>query len=123
MPWLLFEGQVIEFTGYGRNTLDKLVDCGTLAPVRPNGCGQRRFRKIQVATLLGISVEQELAQFRKEPWLLSEKATMVYTGYTHKVLEHIVRAGGLEVIRPAGLRNARFRKTEVAKLLGLEKVI
>lgn len=117
LPWLLFERQVIELIGYSRSTIDKLVDSGTLTAVKPAGCGQRRFQKIQVAQLLNVSLSLE--PFQRAPWLLPEKAFLQYTGYSRKTLREIVEAGGLRRIRPAGLAGARYYKSELARLLGL----
>lgn len=123
LPWLVLEGQVIDLMGWGRNTLAKMADCGTLHLVKPPGCAQHRFRKIQLATILGVSLEAELEEFRREPLMMSEKATLRHTGYARNTLREIVSAGGLRVIRPAGLTNGRYRKTEIAQLLGLEQCL
>jgi hypothetical protein len=122
-PWLLFERQVIEVTGYGHNTIEKLIDCGTLLSVKPRGCTQRRFQKIQVAQLLAVELDQQLESFRREPLLLSEKSVLSYSGFSRTVLREVTHAGGLQLIRPAGLSTGRYRKSELAQLLGLAVVL
>jgi hypothetical protein len=120
LPWLMFNGQVLEAAGYSRNTLRKMVDCGVIEEVRPPGCTQRRYRKAQLAKLLGIDIATDVSAFRKEPFLLSEKAASGWTGYTTDVLQAIARRGGIVVVRPAGLSNARYRKSEIAGLIGFK---
>jgi excisionase family DNA binding protein len=123
LPWLLFEHQVLELTGYGRNTLEKLVDCGVLEAVKLAGSNQRRFRKTQVAALLALPEPKGAAAFQAEPFLMGEKAVMVWAGFTRKFLRQVVKAGALKMVRPAGLKHGRFQKREVAALLGLSRYV
>lgn len=118
MPWLLLEHQVSACTGYRWATLAKMIDCGVFNVVRPAGCGQRRFQKVQIAQLIGIDVSAGLEAFRSEPQLMSAKSVCRWTGYGRRTLESIAEAGGLPRVRPAGLTNGRYHKKDVAKLLG-----
>ena len=122
LPWLLPEHQVVECLGYTSSTVDKLVDCGVLTSVKPSGCDQRRFRKIQVGLLLEMHEERIVALMPVElvlprPLLLSEKVVMVTTGYSRNTLRKIVAAGGLRAVKPAGLTNLRYLRDDIVELV------
>lgn len=119
LAFLLFEHEVLEVTGYARNTLRKFVDNGVMKLVKPAGAGQGKYQKIQVAQLVGASCTVE--QFWLEPMLMPEKAVRLWTGYAGDTLKKIAEAGGVKVVRPAGCGGARYHKQEVAGWIGLEK--
>lgn len=124
LPWLLSDHQVIEVTGYAANTLRKLVDCSVLAAVQPKGCGVRRFRKAQVAQMVGLDLGELGAQdFVQEPLLMAQKGVWVWTGYDEKTLVKMVTAGGLQLVKPPGLCHGKYRKAQVATLIGLERYV
>lgn len=123
LPFLLMDHQVIEVTGYHLRTLGKMVECAHLAEVRPAGSGQRRFRKVQVALLAGLEWEAEAEAFRQEPLLMKEKAVVSWTGYAQNTLRAICKGHGLTLVRLAGMNGGKFRKLEVARLLGLESYV
>lgn len=124
LPWLLFKGQVTELLGYSDNTLDKMVDCQVLRCVKPAGLRWDRFQKAQVAKMLGWGIEELGAEeFGREPMLMPEKGVTVWTGLCDESLGKVVAAGGLVLVRPAGLRCGRYRKAEVAELIGLAKYV
>jgi predicted DNA-binding transcriptional regulator AlpA len=121
LPFLLTKSQVLAAVGYSPSTLVKMVSCGVLEKVRPAGSGQLRFRKVQVAMLMGYPLEEEVKAFDREPLLMKLKAVHVWTGYAEPTVRNIARAGGLRWVRPAGMGAGKFRKAEVAQLLGLAK--
>lgn len=129
LPFLLSDGQVIELTEYAPRTLRKMVECGHLAEVLPAGATQRRFRKVQVALLAGLEWRDQAEGFRAEPMLMKEKAVSTWTGYAQNTLRVLAVRGKqakpgalrLVVVRLAGMGAGRFRKVEVAELLGLER--
>lgn len=124
MPWLLSDRQVIAVTGYAVLTLRKLVDCAVLATVQPAGCEVRRFRKAQVALLLGMRLEELGAEgFRCEPLLMGQKGVWVWTGYDKRTVGKIVAAGGIHVVRPPGMSHGKYRKEEVGELIGLGRYL
>ncbi len=123
LPWLVFGHQVQTALGYSRPTLRKMVDCGLLTEVRPPSCTQRKYLKVQLAEVLGMDVTGEVARFRKEPLLMAEKSAVNWTGYTPEVLQAISKAGGLQAVRLAGQGWVRYRKMEVARLIGFERFL
>lgn len=123
LPFLLMDHQLLEVTGYHERTMEKLVECAHLLPVLPAGATERRFRKVQVAQLAGLDWEEEALRFWDEPMLMGEKSVTTWTGYAGKTIDRIATAGGLTRIRPAGIERSKFRKVEVAALLGLERFV
>jgi len=125
LPWLLFEHHAMDVTGYARNTLEKMVDCGVLRRVKVKGCSQGRYLKMQLAELAGLGpkVREAAMQFRREPLLMPEKRVCVWTGYGVDAMEKIRKAGGLAVVRVPGISGVRYRKADVAELIGLERML
>lgn len=123
LPFLLSDHQVLEVTDYDPRTLNKMVDCGLLLQVIPAGAKNRRFRKVQVALLTGLAWEEEAKAFGEEPLLMREKAVVTWTGYVQNTLRAICKGHGLTLVRPAGMTGGKFRKVEIAGLLGLEKYV
>src|SRR5262252_5052203 len=117
LPFLLTKAQVADVVGYAPSTLVKMVECGVLEKVLPAGAKEQRFRKVQVAMLLGYPWQEDAKAFRREPLLMKLKAVEVWTGYAEKTVRKIIRAGGLQWVRPAGMNEGKFRKAEVARLL------
>lgn len=123
LPFLLMEYQATEVMGYAPRTLWKLVACGHLEEVQPAGSGTRRFRKVQVALLAGLDWEDGAEEFAREPFMMKEQSVCRWTGYAPKTLCKIAQAGGLVLVRPAGMETGKFRKVEVAELLGLGRFV
>lgn len=123
LPFLLDRAQVIEVTQYCAATLAKMIECCHLMEVRPAGATDRRFRKVQVALLAGLEWEAEAKRFAEEPLLMREKAVTTWTGYHQNILRRICQARGLTLVRPAGMSVGKFRKVEIAALLGLERYV
>lgn len=119
-PWLLFEHQVRRATGYAAGTVEKLVDCGVLESVRPDGCGQRKVRKVQVARMLKCENWLDIERWRSEPEFMGTKSVSAWTGYSASTLSKLVEAGALDMVRMAGLSRGKFLKRQVARLIGLE---
>lgn len=119
LPQLLMEHHLAA-VGYGRATVAKFVDCGVLERICPKGCGQARYQKRQVAQILKWEECLVAARgaFVLEPALMPPKAVRVWTGWSETTLGKIAHAGGLSVVRPPGTRRGKFRKDEVAKLIG-----
>ena len=122
LPLLIQEHHVMEASGYARNTVRKLVDCGVLRLVKPKGCHQGRFQKRQVARLLKWEEAVETDALKREPALMLEKSVRAITGYSTATLDQLVAAGALSFVRPAGISVGRFRKAEIARLVGFEEV-
>lgn len=124
LPLLLREHQVVAATGYTRNTLRKIVDCGVLERVRPKGSAEHRYLKVQVGKLLGYEEKEMLGVWRQavedRPLLMGEKAVHVVTGYDGSALAAIRKGGELTGVRPAGMGQLKYRVEEVAKLVGVK---
>ena len=120
LPLLLFEHHVIEITGYARNTLRKMTDCAVLNLVKPKGCGQARYQKKQIAQLVGWEglLKEDQSAWSREALLLPEKTVTRYTGFSADTLRKISHAGGLNVLRPAGIGSGRYRKVQISELVG-----
>ena len=120
LPLLLVEHQVVAATGYASKTLRKLVDCGVLALVKPNGCGWGRYQKLQVARLAGIAegevLEDWKAETAKRPFLIGEKQAGRLTGLTGHSLPTVFTP-----VRPAGAGGVRYRVEEIAAVCGISK--
>jgi len=119
LPWLLLRGQVCAATGYDRLSLAKLLDCGVLEEVRPNGCRWSKVRKLQVAKLLKLEDWLDRERWEAEPHLMTVKAVCGWTGYSEHTIQKLARHGVLDLVKPAGLGHGRYRKRQVAELLGL----
>jgi hypothetical protein len=119
LPWLLLQYQVQEATGYDRSTLSKLIDCGVLEVIRSNGCRQTKLRKIQIAKLLKLEDWLDRERWEDEPHLMTLKAVCHWTGYSVNTIHKMVRGGELDLVRPAGIEHGRYRKRQIAELLGL----
>lgn len=122
LAWLVFEGEAARALGFSREYMRKLVECGVLQLVQPKGAGQGKLRKVQLAQVVRIDLSAEARRFwEQEPLLMTPKAVMGWTGYNRATLEKIARAGGLTRIRfPGGEHAARYRKLEVAELMGVK---
>lgn len=123
LPFLLRRLQVMEVLDCDKRTLPKMIACGHLTKVVPPGAQELRFRKVQVALLVGFEWESQAQEFWREPLLMREKAVVKWTGYAAMTLERIVQGHGLVRVRPAGMTAGKFRKVEVAELLGLQKYV
>lgn len=124
LPFLLFSHEVCEVLGYRQNTMRKMVECEVLQTVLLPGC-QAKFRKVQVAQLAGLEewLAPELEAFRHEPLLLGLKAVMRWVGYSKSRVPILVRAAKWQVVQPPGQRYRRFRKVDVARVIGLEHYV
>jgi hypothetical protein len=120
LPWLLFEHQVRDVTGYAAGTVAKLFDCGVLKPIKPEGCHQAKVRKVQVAQMLKLESWLDRQAWEAQPALMGAKAVSAWTGYSLATLRKMVTAGSLELIRPSCFNRGRFRKAQVGRLIGLE---
>lgn len=118
LPFLLAEAEVIAATGYAHGTIAKYIDNGVLTRVRPEGAGQARYRKAQVAALLRLEDLLDWTGFRREPLLMPEKQVTVWTGYARDTLARMVASGALGQVRPAGTGQARYQKRQVGALIG-----
>ena len=118
-PWLVMEHHLAGL-GYGRATLGKFVDCGTLNKICPKGCGQGRYQKRQIAHLVKWPdcLAEAVRAFGQEPALMPAKAVMRWTGWSDTTLGNIAGAGGLSFVKPPGAGQGKFLKDEVAKLIG-----
>lgn len=119
LPYLLLEHQVA-LAGYDRRTLAKFVECGVLTKVQPAGSGFARYQKRQLALLLGWEALLETADFAAERPLMGYKPVHRWTGFAEGTLEHIVHAGGLTRVKPPGATQGKYRKQEIARLIGFE---
>jgi hypothetical protein len=119
LPYLLLEHQVAAL-GYDRRTVAKFADCGVLHKVEPAGSGHARYQKRQLAQLLGLEATLELAEFRREPLLMSLKSVRRWTGFTEETLAKIVQAGGLRRVQPPGSSHGKYLKEQIARLIGFE---
>lgn len=111
--------------GFARPTLAKLVDVGALKKVKPPGCAHAHYAKVQLADLMGWPdvVESIRERFRAEPHMMGRKEVLYWTGMCKDTLNNISAKGGLRAERPLGASQAKYRKWEVAKLLGLEDCV
>jgi hypothetical protein len=123
LPFLLEYPEVLEVMDYAPRTLEKMVECAVLVEVMPAGITRRRFRKVQIAMMAGLEWQSQAEEFKKEPLLMREKAVVRWTGYAQNTLRRIVRAHGVTIVRPAGMTAGKFRKLEIAELLGLQKYV
>jgi len=127
LPLLIFEHHVVAVTGYARNTIAKFTDCGVLTIVKPNGSGQGRFQSRQIAQMIGWDWKEVLRewieQFQRENNLMLEKAVTRYTGYAEKTLLNIRKARGLDFLKPAGADAGRYRKEQIAELIGFKELV
>lgn len=118
LPHLLPPGIVVA-CGYAVATLNKYAAHGILTVVKPPGCGQRRFRKAQVASMLGWNDAVDRKKWAKEKPLLSLNAVREWTGYKAETIRAITKAGGLTPVQPGGVGDVKYRKAEVGEWLGL----
>jgi predicted site-specific integrase-resolvase len=118
---LLSEQQVYQVTGLAYHTIRKYVDCGVLRRVRPEPMTHGKLLKVQIAAIVGISVEDERLTWEREPLLLRDKAVRRWTGYSCKTINRLVEAGSLQRIKlPGGV--AAYRKHDVGELIGLNGI-
>jgi excisionase family DNA binding protein len=122
MSWLLFPIEAARVTGWSKDYVLKLIENQVLHQVKPKGTRHSKVRKVQLAQLLGLNLGPDRARFVEgERLLMTPKAVMAWTGYDRRTLEKIAAAGGLTRVRLPGGGNApRFRKSEVAELIGLK---
>lgn len=121
--FLLSEGQVCAITGYAAHTVRKLADVGVLQAVKLRGATKGKFRKRQVAHLIGVAMGAEVLEFTRCAHLLTEKQVTRWTGYCGQALDAMVRAGGLTRRRPAGSGTGKFLKAEIAELIGYPELV
>ena len=118
LPYLLTPGQV-EACGYAPRTVDKYAESGILAVILPAGCRKRRFQKRQLAQMLGWESTVDRAAWAREKPLLPLGVVQQWTGYDERTVANMVLAGGLVVVRPAGLWCAKYRKEQIGEWIGL----
>ena len=121
-PHLLMRRHLVEL-GYGKTTIHKFEDCGVLRQVRPPGADQVRYQKKQLAQLLKWDGLLGAEAFAREKPLMELKVVKEWTGMSEVTLNHVVQAGGLSLVRPAGMTRGKFLKSEIAELLGFEHLV
>lgn len=117
LPYLMSPSQVAR-CGYALHTVEKYAAHGILKVIQPAGMPHRRFRKLQVAQLLGWEPLIELARWRSEKPLLPFCAVHEWTGFAERTIKEIVAAGGLVEVRPGGVGSTKYRKEEIGAWLG-----
>lgn len=124
LPGLVQEHDVVT-CGLSRATIGKYVEHGILLKVCPPGAGQGRYRKKQLAQLLGWGevMAADLAAFRKEKPLLELKAVLRWTGWDDRTMGKIVQARGLTLVQPPGAGKRKFLKQQLAGWLGFESEV
>lgn len=118
LPYLLTVSQVVA-CGYAENTVNKYAEHGILTVVKPKGCTQRRFPKAQLAALLGWEDTLDRKKWAREKPLLAPAAVQEWTGYKKETVLAIAQAKGLTLVKPGGVGDAKYRKEEVGKWIGL----
>lgn len=121
LPYLLTPGQVAS-CGYSSATVAKYAECGVLRVILPAGCTQRRFQKRQVALLNGWEATLDLAGWRRLKPMVRLGVVCQWTGYDRDVIGHMVAAGALTVVQPAGVGYRLFRTEEIGAWLGLDEI-
>ena len=119
-PYLLTQGQVMA-CGYSPATIGKYVEHGILRAVKPKGCTQRRYQKVQIAKLLAWedALAADRAAWQKEKPLLGLGAVRQWTGFCNLIITAIVQARGLTAVQPGGIGERKFRKQEIAEWIDL----
>lgn len=118
LPYLLTLGEVVA-CGYAVATINKYAAHKILAAIKPKGCTQRRFQKVQLAAMLGWADEIDRKRWAREKPLLGMAAVLEWTGYTSETFCAIVKAGGIGRVQPGGIGHAKYRKEEVGEWVGL----
>jgi hypothetical protein len=121
-PGLLMEKEVVSL-GFARPTIEKFVELGVLKKVKPVGCSQARYQKRQLALLLewtdvAAGVEQA---FAAEPQMMGRKEVLQWTGMSKETLDKMAEKGGLRAVRLPGCNQGKYRKADIAAMLGLER--
>ena len=118
LPHLLKRSDV-QACGYSRSTVEKYADCGILEVVQPKGSDQSRFRKLAVANLLGWEDLVDRTAWKRENALFALAAVKQWTGFDKATVTAIASAGGLTLVKPGGLGEAKYRKEEIGRWIGL----
>jgi len=123
-PGLLREKDAIGL-GYARCTLMKYVDCHVLRRIKPPGCGQAHYQKRQLAQLLDwpevVAADEE--QFSREPQFMRRKAVRRWTGLDRETLAKLVDHSVLKPVQPPGTGEAKYLKSQIAALIGMEHCV
>jgi hypothetical protein len=118
LPYLLTPGQAAA-CGFSAHTLHKFADNGVLRIIRPAGCTQRRYQKLQFAQLLDWVGALDRSAWARERPLLTSNAVCQWTGYDRGTITRIVTAGGLVCVQPGGLGSRHYRKRDIGEWIGL----